>query len=65
MMRALGAEVVLVDQAKGSISGQVSGADLQLVEEETKKIVAERGAFRADQFNHLGSFNAHFLHTVM
>ena len=31
-MRALGAEVVLVDQAAGSIAGQVSGADLDRVE---------------------------------
>src|SRR5215472_10294064 len=34
MMRALGAEVVLVDQAPGSAAGQVSGADLELVERE-------------------------------
>jgi cysteine synthase len=32
MMRALGAEVGLVDQAPGSPAGQVSGADLELVE---------------------------------
>ncbi|MDI3522722.1 MAG: cysteine synthase, partial [Bacillota bacterium] len=51
MMRALGAEVVLVDQAPGSPAGQVSGEDLALVEQETERIVQERGAFRADQFN--------------
>ena len=50
MMSALGAEVVLVDQLPGSKPGQVSGGDLKLVEEETKRIVAERNAFRADQF---------------
>jgi hypothetical protein len=33
MMRALGAEVVLVDQLAGSLPGQVSGADLELVEQ--------------------------------
>src|SRR5215469_6446368 len=32
MMRALGAEVVLVDQLPGSVAGQVSGGDLELVE---------------------------------
>lgn len=32
MMRALGAEVVLVPQREGSVKGQVSGKDLELVE---------------------------------
>jgi len=47
MMRALGAEVTLVDQAFGSVPGQVSGDDLALVEQETRRIVEVRGAFRA------------------
>src|SRR5215471_209631 len=38
MMRALGAEVVLVDQLPGSVPGQVSGGDLQRVEQETRRI---------------------------
>lgn len=59
MMRALGAEVVLVDQAPGSRVGEVSGADLALVEETARRITAERGAFRADQFNHPGNAAAH------
>ncbi|MFC4671532.1 PLP-dependent cysteine synthase family protein [Seohaeicola nanhaiensis] len=59
MMRALGAEVVLVDQAKGSRVGEVSGADLALVEAEAQRITVERGAFRADQFNHPGNAAAH------
>lgn len=63
MMRALGAEVVLVDQAADSRVGQVSGADLQLVEEAAQRITRERGAFRADQFHHTGNFRAHYLHT--
>ncbi|MGO8696768.1 MAG: PLP-dependent cysteine synthase family protein [Limisphaerales bacterium] len=63
MMRALGAEVVLVDQLPGSVPGQVSGGDLKRVEQETRRIVRERGAFRADQFSLLGSFRAHFEHT--
>jgi cysteine synthase A len=50
MMRALGAEVVLVPQAPGSMPGQVSGEDLKLVDEEAQRIVRERSAFRADQF---------------
>jgi cysteine synthase A len=63
MMRALGAEVVLVDQMPGSKPGQVSGEDLKRVEEEARRIVAERGAFRADQFRLAGNFRAHYLHT--
>jgi len=63
MMRALGAEVVLVDQAPGSPPGQVSGEDLALVEKEAEKITKERNAFRADQFNHLGNLHAHQFHT--
>jgi cysteine synthase A len=63
MMRALGAEVVLVDQMPGSKPGQVSGDDLKLVEEATQRIVRERGAFRADQFRLAGNFRAHYLHT--
>ena len=63
MMSALGAEVVLVDQLPDSKPGQVSGGDLELVEAETKRIVAERNAFRADQFYLEGDFCAHFLHT--
>jgi cysteine synthase len=63
MMRALGAEVALVDQCPGSMPGQVSGADLERVEETARRITAERSAFRADQFRLQGNFRAHFLHT--
>jgi cysteine synthase A len=63
MMRALGAEVVLVDQLPGSEPGKVSGGDLELVEQTTEKIVRERQAFRADQFKLRGNFRAHYLHT--
>lgn len=63
MMSALGAEVVLVEQLPNSKPGQVSGGDLELVERETQRIVAERNAFRADQFRLSGNFRAHYLHT--
>ena len=63
MMSALGAEVVLVDQLPGSTPGQVSGGDLDLVEQEAQKIVAEKKAFRADQFHLEGNTRAHALHT--
>ena len=63
MMSALGAEVILVNQLPDSQPGQVSGADLELVEREAQRIVAERHAFRADQFNLAGNFRAHYLRT--
>jgi len=64
MMSALGAEVVLVDQLPGAEHGQVSGGDLELVEEKTRELVASRNAFRADQFKLEGNFRAHYLHTA-
>ena len=63
MMRALGAEVVLVPQCAGASPGQVSGADLAQVFEATAALTADRGAFRADQFELLGNARAHALHT--
>ncbi len=59
MMRALGARVVLVEQATGSPPGQVSGEDLKLVEARAQEIARERGAFRADQFVREGNWRAH------
>lgn len=63
MMRALGAEVVMVPQAEDAMVGRVSGADLELVEKTTQRIVKERNAFRADQFRLQSNFRAHYLHT--
>ena len=59
MMRALGAEVVLVPQAAGSKPGEVSGTDLALVEDAAQRITEERGAFRADQFRRPANRAAH------
>lgn len=59
MMGALGAEVILVDQAPGSPPGQVSGEDLELVEARAKEVTRERRAFRADQFHREGNWHAH------
>jgi cysteine synthase A len=64
MMRALGADVVLVDQAEGSIPGQVSGKDLELVEERTKEVVTSLGAFQADQYVRESNHRAHYLGTA-
>ena len=61
MMRALGAEVVLVEQAEGSLAGQVSGEDLDLVEKETNRIVKRLDGFRVDQFHSIENVHAHEL----
>ena len=63
MMSALGAEVVIVDQHPVSKVGEVSGADLALVEAEAQRITQERKAFRADQFKRAGNAGAHYLGT--
>jgi cysteine synthase len=63
MMRALGAEVVTVAQLHDSRPGQVSGGDLELVEQAARRIALERKAFRADQFHHSGNVRARYLHT--
>ena len=64
MMEHLGAEVILVEQKPGGVSGKVTGEDLQLVEEMTQEITKKRQAFRADQFNRKGNFLAHYLNTA-
>ncbi len=64
MMRALGAEVVLVDQKPNSVKGQVSGEDLELVEKKAQELTIERNAFRADQFKLIGNTHAHEYHTA-
>jgi cysteine synthase A len=65
MMRALGAEVIIVPQAEGSVKGQVSGEDLKCVEEMTEKLTKERNAFRADQFKLDSSYRAHYFNTAV
>jgi cysteine synthase A len=63
MMRALGAQVELVDQAPGSVPNQVTGPDLDLVEARAQELVKEHHAFRADQFVNRANFLAHQRHT--
>lgn len=60
MMRALGAEVILVDQMPDSERDHVSGADLALVDKVAEQIAFERSAFRADQFQRDGNWQAHY-----
>ena len=64
MMKAFGAEVILIDQLPESKPGQVSGGDLALVEEAAQRITRERNAFRADQFHLESSARGHYLHTL-
>lgn len=59
MMRALGAEVILVGQQEGSRDGHVSGDDLALVEAVASRTAREREAYRADQFHLVGNAAAH------
>ncbi len=65
MMEALGARVVLVDQAnaKSTAGSGVSGADLDLVEEKAKEVCQELNAFRVDQFLRESNSLAHYYHT--
>jgi cysteine synthase A len=59
MLKALGAEVVLVPQASGSRAGEVSGEDLRLVEAAAQALTAELGAWRPDQFANPANALAH------
>jgi cysteine synthase A len=57
MMKAFGAEVVLVDQMPDSVPGQVTGKDLALVETEARRLTEAHQAFRADQFYNPSTMN--------
>lgn len=50
MMRALGAQVVLVPQSAGDTPGHVTGHDMRLVREKAAQLVKEFNAFFVDQF---------------
>lgn len=64
MMSAFGAEVVLVEQSPDSKPGQVSGVDLELVEQKAQELTKEFNAFRADQFYNKDNINASYLRTA-
>ena len=59
MLRALGAEVVLVPQAEGYRPGVVSGEDLELVERRAAELTNELDAFRPDQFANPSNVSVH------
>lgn len=60
MMRILGSEVVLIDQAPDSPPGKVSPKDLELVEQAADQLVAEHNAVRVDQFHWESNKRAHY-----
>jgi cysteine synthase A len=59
ILRAFGADVVLVPQAKGGSPGNVTKEDLELVEIETQQLVRRMNAFRPDQFVNPDNTRAH------
>ncbi len=63
MMKVLGAEVLLVDQAPDSPPGQVSPKDLDLVQEAADDYVKKHGAVRVDQFHWESNKRAHYAGT--
>ncbi len=63
MMRVLGAEVLLVDQAPESPPGQVGRRDLELVEQAAAHYCREHDAVRVDQFHWESNRRAHYLGT--
>lgn len=64
MMRAFGAEVVLVDQANGGVSGRVSGQDMALVREKAAALQLTLGAYFANQFENPANPDAHYQTTA-
>lgn len=63
MLRALGAEVVLVPQVRGHTPGIVTGEDLERVQERAAGLAKEMGAFRPDQFENPSNAAAHLATT--
>lgn len=63
MLKAVGAEVVLVPQAPGSRPGQVSREDLALVDQKAVELTKRLKAFRPDQFNNPSNAAAHEMTT--
>ncbi|MAG37129.1 MAG: cysteine synthase [Dehalococcoidia bacterium] len=63
MLTAYGAKVELVPQVGEPRPGQVSKEDLELVEQRTKELARELGAFWPDQFENIDNAAAHELTT--
>ena len=63
MIRQFGAQVVLVPQCANSAKGNVSAADMDLVETEFNRLAAKLGAFKVGQFYNIDNAAAHY-HTT-
>lgn len=63
LLAAYGAKIELVPQMPDGVPGQVSGADLALVESRTQDLIEELGAWRPDQFRNPSNPRAHELGT--
>jgi cysteine synthase A len=59
MIRALGGQVVLVDQSASSTPGKVSGEDMKLVEQTAERLVEENNAFYFNQFHNQNNAVSH------
>ncbi len=59
MMKILGADVLLIDQASDSPPGKVSPKDLELVEQAADAYAEKHGAVRLDQFHWESNTRAH------
>jgi len=64
MMKALGAELILVEQMPGSVKGEVSGEDISLVMAKADEIAKERNAFRVNQLDSIANTHAYEYHTA-
>ncbi len=62
ILKALGADVILVPQVSGE-PGKVTGQDIAKVEEIAKETALQTNAFYADQFNNPSSVKAHYTTT--
>jgi cysteine synthase A len=65
MMRAFGAEVVLIDQDPASTPGMVSSADMKLVRARAAELVKSLGAFYCDQHENPANGAAHEFGTAV
>ncbi len=62
ILKALGAEIILVEQHDG-VPGKVTGGDIFKAQQEAIAIAKKNNAFYVDQFNNPSSYRAHYFNT--
>jgi len=62
ILKALGAEIILFKQSDGA-PGKVTGKDIQVAQDFAEKLSKDNNYFYVDQFNNIGSINAHYYNT--